>query len=306
MPQLRHYTSESVRLSELSGDLVMENEARRYMLHRQFRLGDLTNALHHLERLTQIAHALQNPLAQIQARHFYAGYHFQVGNFDEMANIHAEIMPTLRQVGTPLMISVATMREVVHAQRRLDLGGAMAIVQGVMHFAHTYQIMYLEAIALTFRGNLYLGLGDLEAATEDLDRSIFLLRRQKDQTDLRSALLGRAIVHLAAGEPDAALALVEPLLPLVLAGDLGNVADRYNYLAGFCRVLLACEDSRARSMIERAYALLVQTAQTIPNQAHRRTFWQNVPENREMRWLYRHRRRLTAKPPNPVQAVVLA
>lgn len=286
---LQRYTEEAVRLGELSGDLMVENEARRYLLHRQFRMGDFSNALHHLERLTQIAHALQSTLAWVQARHFYAGYHFQVGNLDEMAAIHAEIMPTLRQIGNPLMISVATMRELVYNQRRLNLGSALAVVERALTFATTYQIVELEALGLTSRGVILLGLGDMEGATADLERSIFLLQRQADRTDLRSALLARAMIHLAEGEKEAALSLAEPVLSIIRANGLGNLVDRASFLAQLCRVYLACHHPQTRELIEWAYAMQSEMAQSIPNPAHRHTFWQNVPDNREIAWLYQHR-----------------
>jgi hypothetical protein len=84
----------------------------------------------------------------------------------------------------------------------------------------------------------------------------------------------------------AALSLVEEILPLLVPGPLAGPVQSTQVYETCIRVLRACNDARGDQLLASAYQLLQGQADTIPDQAARRTYLQEVKANQEIMRMY--------------------
>ncbi len=284
-PQRRFYFEEAVRLAEASGDLVVEAITRRYLIHVQFRGGDFSQADHHLHRLLDNARLLQNPLAEAIALTHFAGYRFFMGDFPGMAAYDAQSLPLIWRVGAPLPMGRTFMRQGLAALYTGDLAAGIEIAEQALAHARDYRSLDVEGAVSTLLGRLRLAQQDLDGAWQAFARGAEIVHQEGRATDTISARLGQAAVRLAQGEPVKARSMIEPLLPEVFHTLLGFVPDRgFVYLQLF-RILAANQDLRAEQLLRRALSHLTRIAATIADEHDHHSFWECVPDYRELRRL---------------------
>lgn len=283
--QRRFYFEESVRVAERSGDLVVEGLTRRYLLHMEFRWGDFSRTERHLQRLLHCAQQVQNPVAEAIALTYFAGYYFCMGDFERMLAYEEKSLPLIWRVGAPLPMGRAFMRQGLHALYTGNLTGGIEIAERAIAHALEYKSLDVEAAASTLLGRIHLEQQEWDAARRAFARADEIVGQQGKATDYISARLGKAAVHLAWGETTGAREMIEPFVAEALHTDLGFVADRgFVYLQLF-RILDANRDPRSGQLLEQALANLNRIAATIPDETYRRSFWEAVPEYRELRRL---------------------
>jgi tetratricopeptide (TPR) repeat protein len=147
-----------------------------------------------------------------------------------------------------------------------------------------------QARILTFLGQIQLGLGQLDQATESCWRALSLYRELGHGSLALEPLAGLAQICWLEGDLTQANLQVEEILgyletrcaserqEYVLAG----IDDPIQVYLACYHVLLACQDSRASDILDTAAQLLKQRAAQIEDEKQRGLFLENVPSHREI------------------------
>jgi adenylate cyclase len=145
---------------------------------------------------------------------------------------------------------------------------------------------FVEALAQSRRGYALTGLGQFEAATAAY-REAGRLHRAAGQEHLAiETIAGLARVALAQGDLSQAQAHVEAILQYVATNPIDGVEEPLRLHLTCYQVLHACSDPRAAASLETAHQLLHQRAATITDPIERRSFFENLPVNREIEAAY--------------------
>jgi predicted ATPase/DNA-binding SARP family transcriptional activator len=294
LPLRRAYFEEAVRLAERSGDLLVDTLTRRYLIHIQFRMGDFSQADHHLQRLLRNARQLQSPMAEAMAYTYLGGYYFYMGDFERIAAYDAQSLPLIFRVGAPLPMGRIYMRQGLQALYAGNLEAGLQVTEEALAHARTYKSLDVEAAVLILQGRLHLAQAQWENGWAAFARADEIQNQQGLIGDYMSAPCGLAAVHLARSERSRASVRIESLLPDALQGNLGLVSDRGFVYLNLYRVLDANRDPRAEPLLQQALSTLAAIAATIADESYRRSFWEAVPEYRELRRLGRVRGLLPA------------
>lgn len=281
----RSYFEEAVRLAERSGDLLVDALTRRYLVHIQFRMGDFSQAEHHLQRLLDNARTLQSPMAEAMAYTYFGGYYFYMGDYERIASYDALSLPLIFQVGAPLPMGRIFMRQGLQALYTGDLDAGLAVAEKALVHARAYKSLDVEAAVLILVGRLHLAGERWAEARSAFAGADAIQKEQGLIGDSMSAPCGLAAVELAQGQERQALARIEHCLPDALQGNLGLVADRGFVYWQLVRVLQANRDPRSEHLLQQALTALNRIAATIPDESYRHSFWACVPEYRELRRL---------------------
>lgn len=153
--------------------------------------------------------------------------------------------------------------------------------QAVSNVDHVYALELIYAFAVL--GHALTGLEHYAEAADAYAQGL-ALRREKGQHHLAvEPLAGLARVALAQGDPDLALVHASEILDYI--GDHpalhGTLEPLRIYLTCY-RVLSAIGDPRAGNILDAAYNLLQERADTIEDKALRRSYLENVAAHREI------------------------
>lgn len=143
-----------------------------------------------------------------------------------------------------------------------------------------------EAWALTYLGHCCLEGDDHDGAAEAYAAALAIRRDLQQEALAAEPAAGVAAVHLAQGDPDAALACLEDVLPLLDGRPLEGADDPLRvYLVAY-RALAAAGDARAPAVLEKGHALLHARAARIADPDLRRAFLQGNPGHRALLTAY--------------------
>ena len=138
-------------------------------------------------------------------------------------------------------------------------------------------------IFITF-GDIYLDLGEPAKAAGYFNQALDLYHQVETPNDtIFETLIGLAEANLALNDLAQAQELVAGILTFLDGGGMLSALARpfRTYLTCY-RVLLAGCDPRAATFLAMAHRKLQEQAARIPEEAMRRTFLENVAENREL------------------------
>jgi tetratricopeptide (TPR) repeat protein len=178
--------------------------------------------------------------------------------------------------------------------RRLSFQALITHRQG--NSAHAYGIAeqvpqpvtkYALRVVLTVRGHILLSLGRLEEAREAYEQAV----AEWEALDLAflavEPLSGLAQIAYQQQDFAEAVSFVDTVLQrLENPVALGESFDPFQVYLTCIRILQAVQDDRAESVLHAAYTDLMARADNIEDETLRRSFLENVPENREIIAIY--------------------
>lgn len=168
-----------------------------------------------------------------------------------------------------------------------DLETAQRLAQEGNQVAQALGSRAKQAQALTFLGHAHHALQQPAEAIIAYQQAITLYAQIDDAQSAAEAQAGLAEVTQGQGEGAQALALVETLLPGLIAGvQVGIDEPFYTYLVCY-QVLADHDDERATAVLQQGYALLTAYANQIMDPALRHSFLRNVPVHRALQQAYR-------------------
>jgi predicted ATPase/DNA-binding SARP family transcriptional activator len=160
--------------------------------------------------------------------------------------------------------------------------GARAFAEQAAQLAEAIGSTGWHGLGLHHLGNAQLALGRLAEAIGSYQRALELMRAIGWHDDATQALAGLARAALECGDHEQALAQVEHILLHLKTSDLGGIDEPYRVYLTCYHVLQAHHDSRARSILLKAYDLLQAQARAISDEGLRRSFLENVPVHRDL------------------------
>jgi len=152
-----------------------------------------------------------------------------------------------------------------------------------LHLAREIGEPCAESFAFYTLGGLYRDVGDHAASRQCYEQPLSLWDRIGSPGATKELLAGIAWAELGLGEMGQAQAHVAEILAYLDAGGFLDIDGRPLMIYLTCyRVLVAAGDPRASEILTSAHTELQEQAARIPDDALRRCFLENVPENREI------------------------
>ncbi|MFN8471228.1 MAG: tetratricopeptide repeat protein [Anaerolineae bacterium] len=145
---------------------------------------------------------------------------------------------------------------------------------------------YDGAATLIVLGHAATAAGHYADARAAYQQAVSLCEMLKAPTLAAEGYAGLANAAAAEGNGEEALAHVEALLAILAEHPRAGVDEPFSTYLACYRVLAAAGDRRATHILAQGYALLMDYAEHIEDEALRQSFLENVPEHRELRRLY--------------------
>lgn len=157
---------------------------------------------------------------------------------------------------------------------------ALALHQESLQTARELGARTAEGLALSRIGQDMYGLGRLEESRAALEAAAGIQHEMHQRVWEIESNAGLANTCLDLGQKEQALALVELILPKLDDRALHGAREPFRVCWNCYRVLAAMDDIRATSVLAAACADLRHQADTIQNEALRRSYLENVPVHR--------------------------
>jgi adenylate cyclase len=224
----------------------------------------------------------QSTLYCLGLLHSYLGDYARAGEYYEQALLIAcEIGFRVRE-GYALVCLGDTCR------RLSDYAKAREYLEQAWCIASEIGRPELESAALEFLGDLHRDLGDPVKAQHHYEQALHLNPEQALPLWSMPSLAGLARATLAQGDLAKAQAHTTEILAwLETASDVLQQGNPLRIHLSCYEVLRAASDPRANEILTAAYRLLQELAAQTPDEATRRSFLENVEENREIMRLAR-------------------
>jgi adenylate cyclase len=210
-------------------------------------------------------------------RYFMGEYREGRGNWEEVLEMDRELADRFHE-GIRLYVLGLL------ARRQGDYVRSKELEEQALAQARELGYGDLEGQALTAFGDLYQDLGDPAAARDAYEQALAIFRRLgMAEQRVFPALVGLSEAMLVLGQPAEAQAqIAEVLAYLEEHGRLRGTWDPFRIYLACYRVLRANGDSRASEILGTGHRLLLEQAARIPDESLRRSFLENVAENREL------------------------
>jgi adenylate cyclase len=210
-------------------------------------------------------------------RYFMGDYSLAQGDWEQVLAMDRELADRFHEALRLYVLGLLS-------RRLKDYGRTRECAEQVVSLARELGYGDLEGQALAALGDLYQELGDPAVARDYYEQALAVIRRL-EMTGQRvfPALAGLAEASLALGQAAQAQAhLAEILAHLEQHGALRGTWDPFRVYLACYHVLRANGDPRAASILAAGHRLLQEQAGRIPDEALRRSFLENVAENREL------------------------
>jgi predicted ATPase/DNA-binding SARP family transcriptional activator/class 3 adenylate cyclase len=281
--QAQHYLEQSLQVCRETGDRRDEGWALFFLGHCSWFQGDVVAAEDYYARSLPLMHDT-DPMGETNALLYSGWIYLQVGDYARAQGFLERTLHAGRESIPGLEGALLACLAWVSAHLG-DKEGAQAYARQAQPVLQDKKKRFSSTIALLGHALFLLGR-PAEAA------DVYLQATASPQTTIdlawsREILAGRARVHLAQGEPGAALACVEEILDQMETDPIFHFTLEPLRLYLTCyRVLCANEDPRAGPVLQAAYDLLQEQAAKFDNPALRRSFLENVAAHREIVALY--------------------
>jgi predicted ATPase/class 3 adenylate cyclase len=286
--QAKAYFDRSLTLARASGNRRLEAQVLNNMgVISGLIENDYSNARILYEKTLEIAREIGNRTGEGQAVGNLGWAASMIGDFEKAHNYYLKRLTISRETGnrsqeTYAMINLGAMK--ISQEIYSD---ALEYEEHALNLAHKIGDPSAEAWASTFLGYAYLGLGNYREATHTFQTALDIRYSLGQQTLAMEPLAGLAQVEMDQDQLSAALDYIENIISYLKEG--GSLEGTEEPLRIYLTIYLAFlknHDSRAKGVLEDAYALLKEQAQKIQEKTPREMFIQNVPWRRQIAELW--------------------
>ena len=279
----RSHEEQAVSLYRESGNRRGEASALVSLAFTQTDSGDYAGAWTSAERALTLARQIGARRAEKLA-HFVLGMlRYFLGEYPA-ALASWEVLVICHELADRLHEGMRLYALGLLSRRLADYGRAQECEEQALRLAREGGYGDLEGDALTALGDLNLELGAPAAARGYYEQALSVFQQREMHAQLIfPAQAGLAWAALMLGEMAEAQARLADILAYLEGGGVlrGTWAPFRIYLVCY-RVLRANDDPRAASILAAGHRLLQEQAGRIPDEALRRSFLENVAENREL------------------------
>jgi tetratricopeptide (TPR) repeat protein len=210
--------------------------------------------------------------------------HYLLGDYPRAREYYEQVLTIAREIADTYFEG-SMLSEIGQLSRRQgDYATAQECEEQALHLMRKIGVQYGEGCVLSALGDLHQELGDPPAARGYYEQALCLFHQTETyQTDVFQGLAGLAEAALGLGDRAQAQAHVAEILAYLEAGGMLFASWKPSRIYLTCyRALRACGDPRAPALLATAHRLLQEQAARIPDEAMRRSFLENVAENREL------------------------
>jgi len=202
----------------------------------------------------------------------------------EQARTHLLEAETIA-LSTGVALSVATIRTSL-ASVALELGAyedAQHYAAAAVEVATASAQEMVECYGQAYLGHALAALGQVHKAADAYRRVVSLADSMRSPGIAAMGRAGLARLAAQAGDPAAALALVQSILDAIAAGARLDESEEAQRIRLTCwQVLSAASDARAPGVLAQAHAQLMQQADALTDATCRASYLNDVPYHREL------------------------
>ncbi len=249
--------------------------------------GDCIQALAYFEENRRLAHELNDPYAQASAQGNMGIAYALLGGYSCSLEMLAEAFQVMERVGDRQWQGIIRRWQAANYWILGDLAQARAVAEEALAICRAVSERNFEIALLELLGQIALEHAELEQARSYFQQAIAVAQANQQTMDAAINQSHLALAHLYAGQPEEADHLSAQAITTLesLGGRLGRM--RTVYLERWQIVAAVAGTEAARPYLERAYQLVQELAAGISDPDLRRSFLENVAENRAIIAAYR-------------------
>jgi tetratricopeptide (TPR) repeat protein len=278
------FLEQALRLYRETGDRKNEIHLLNYVNISIWQLGDYARAWVCFEQALRLAREIGARLEETVALWNLGMLFSLLGDYTRARSYYEQALSIARETEDPFWESVVQMYLSGVARRLGDQAGAREFGEQAVGIAHEMGAQAIEGRVLYSLGHLYQDLGDRDTARGCYEQALRLFRHTgASRSCAMGSLAGLAWAALAENDVTQALARVAEILAYLEAGgNLDNDSRPFWIYLTCYQVLRAGDDPHAPTILAKAHRLLHEQAASIPDEALRHAFLENVAENREI------------------------
>jgi len=277
------YSEQALLIARKAGDRHTERIALNSVASYCRGLGDLTRSWTLLQQCLALARDTGDSQGEAYALANLGVFVGNLGNYVRARGFHEQA----------LAVAVRIEDRCVTAQElsglsdvALSLGGctqACELGEEALRLARDIDDLQAQGFALQSLGAVHGALGSYAASRECYEQALRSWRQMDAPYWAIQSLAGMACADLALGQLGQAQGQVAEILSYLDAGGFLDTDSRPFWIYLTCyRVLAAAGDPRAAEILARAHSELQEWAARIPDEALRRSYLENVAENRDI------------------------
>jgi class 3 adenylate cyclase/tetratricopeptide (TPR) repeat protein len=278
----RQYLNESLQFKRESGDRYGEGITLTNLGIISYNLGDLMESRTYFDLCLQICQEIGDREGEASARNGLGDVAAYLGEYPQAREAYEQGLSICQQIGdrqgeSDLLASLARLS--VHVG---EVQAALAYSQQALEIAREVGGQREEGRALLYLGHTFLEMGHLVEAAAAYKQSAELHQEPGLRPLINDALAGLARIELRRGDLALALGYMEEIMrSLEVHGVQGMDEPGLVYLTCY-RSFKTAQDSRAQAVLEKGYAMLAGQAARIGDKEAIRSFFENVPANRDL------------------------
>jgi adenylate cyclase len=280
----RSYYEQALSLYRQAEDRPGEARALVNLACFQMDSGDYVGAWAYAEQALVLARKTGWRMGEGAALKGVGDVHYLLGDYPRAREYYEQVLTIAREIADTYFEG-SMLSEIGQLSRRQgDYATAQECEEQALHLMRKIGVQYGEGCVLSALGDLHQELGDPPAARGYYEQALCLFHQTETyQTDVFQGLAGLAEAALGLGDRAQAQAHVAEILAYLEAGGMLFASWKPSRIYLTCyRALRACGDPRAPALLATAHRLLQEQAARIPDEAMRRSFLENVAENREL------------------------
>jgi tetratricopeptide (TPR) repeat protein len=258
-------------------DIALENLGND-ILHQ----GDYARARTFFERSLAICREVGDPKGEIFAYCYLGTVARSLGDYDAARRLFDEALAMCHVTNYPRGESFGLVAQSLLLHQAGNQQSARECAQKALQITQKLGYRSGQATALLSLGNAQVGLGLLDEAAKYYQDALAIFTESSERHQAMEPLAGLARVSLEQGDLSRAQVRVEEILNYLQAHTLPGGGEPLRVYLTCYRVLSARHDPRARDVLGRAYALLLEQAGKIENAEERTSFLENVDAHREI------------------------
>jgi tetratricopeptide (TPR) repeat protein len=275
---------QALRIYRETGDRKNEIHLLNYVNISIWQLGDYARAWVCFEQALRLAREIGARLEEAVALWNLGMLFSLLGDLTRARGYYEQALGVARETEDPFWESVVQMYLGGVARRLGDQAGAREYGERAVDIAHEMGAQAIEGRVLYSLGHLYQDLGNSDTARSYYEQALRYFRHTGATRSCEmGSLAGLAWAALADHDVAQAQAYVAEILAyLEGGGNLDNDSRPFWIYLTCYQVLQAGGDPRAPAILATAHQILQDQATSIPDDALRHSFLENVAENREI------------------------